>query len=169
MLSEAARFAGALNFTRPYWLTMAGPSGVGKSHLARKIYRQWMIENRFHTVVRDSRVLGNTGSFRDWRKLVAQVRGGDFDLVDDLCEEWFLVLDDIGTEQDNSGFILSVLDRIINARIGKWTVITTNFNVRQVAERLDARIASRMLRGGGVVVEVPENTMDFAMRTRRAA
>ncbi len=38
------------------------------------------------------------------------------------------------------------LDELLNARLGKWTVITSNLNIGQIAERLDVRISSRLMR-----------------------
>lgn len=160
MLREATRFAASINYTAPYWLTLAGPSGNGKSHLVRAIWKQFMQQNRFDNSVK---LHGNTGIWCDWRKFCNDIRCGQWDLAADLCDEWFVVLDDIATEHDPSGFIASKLDLIANARRQKWTLITVNLRLNEIAEKLDPRIASRMLRDNGVVYEI--NTTDYALRS----
>jgi DNA replication protein DnaC len=155
LLDAAARFAGELNNSQPRWLTLTGPSGIGKTMLAREVWRHWMDYSRFDIGfdAQKQQVTGNTGQFVCWRRFCGDIRGGAFGRVDDICSEHFVVLDDIGSEYDPSGFIASTLDRIINARQGKWTLITCNLSLSQIAARLDARIADRMLRDGSEVVE----------------
>lgn len=165
-LDAASLFASSLNRVRPYWLTLAGVSGLGKTHLAKRVFRYFMDWSR-HQLDYDpdrKRVFGNTAIWCDWRKLCAGVRRGEYGWVEDICEEWFVVLDDIGTEHDPSGHIASVLDQIISGRSKKWTLITVNLTLDQIATRLDTRIASRMLRDNGQVVEM--EGIDYNLRQR---
>ncbi len=108
--------------------------------------------------------VGQRGQFVDWRKLCATVREGSWGWVDDICEDGFIILDDIGSEYDKNGFISSLLDRVLNARIRKWTLITCNLPLDEIAERMDARIASRMIRDGNIVVDC--DTTDYALRAQ---
>lgn len=164
-LEAAARFAADINHTEPYWLSFLGKSGVGKTHLARRIFRHFMGVSRFDLSFNPerNRIEGNTGNWCNWRKLCASVREGNYGWVEDLCEDWFVVLDDIGTEYDSSGHLASVLDRIIAGRKKKWTVLTVNLSLEQISEKLDPRIASRMLRDGGQIVDMSEAT-DYSLR-----
>lgn len=164
MLDAARTFAASVNYTEPYWLTMCGKSGVGKTHLAKAVYRQFMQQNRFDIMFDAIRqhVFGNTGTFIDWRDFCDDLRSGAYADVDWLCNEWFVVLDDVGSERDPTGFIASALDRILNSRQRKWTLITTNLTLAEISERLDTRIASRMLRNDGVVIEA--DTTDYSLR-----
>jgi DNA replication protein DnaC len=164
-LFDVARdFAASINYTTPYWLTLCGKSGVGKTHLAKAVYRQFMQQNRFDIMFDSIRqkTYGNTGEFVNWRDFCDAVRSGAYDHIDQLCDEWFVILDDIGSERDPTGFIASALDRILNSRQKKWTLITTNLSLPEISERLDARIASRMLRDNGVVIET--DATDFSLR-----
>lgn len=169
MLEATARFAASINYVPPYWLTLAGTSGIGKTHLCKAVMRQFMEQNRFEVKLDrlEQRIYGNTGTFCDWRKFCADVRSGSFGLMEDLISEWFVVLDDIGTEHDPNGFIASALERVIAGRKGKWTLITCNLSLQQIAERLDTRIASRMLRDNGEVLEI--NATDYNLSKTTAA
>lgn len=163
LLDETARFAASINFTTPYWLTLSGHSGVGKTMLAKTVYRQFMDQNRFELKFDRlrNRTYGNTGGFYCWRSCCSSFRAGAYELIEDICDEWFVILDDVGSERDPTGFIASALDQILNARQHKWTLITTNLSLREIAN-IDARISSRMLRNNGVVLEV--NSQDYALR-----
>jgi DNA replication protein DnaC len=164
----AAKFIASVNYVKPpFWLTLTARSGTGKTKLARAVYRQFMDQNRFERFYDplNNRIGGNTCMFVDWRKFCDDVKGA-FDLIDDVCAEWFVILDDLGAERDASGFIASVIDRILNARRGKWTLITTNLKLRQVAEKIDPRVSSRMLRDGNQVVE--SDALDYNSAERKA-
>lgn len=155
-LEAASAFIASVNFTRPYWLTLCSKSGTGKTLLARAAYRQFMEQNRFEFSYDRSRnrIQGNTSMFVDWRKFCDNLRGGAYELVDDLCEEWFVIIDDLGAERDTTGFIAAATDRILNSRRDKWTLITTNLPLSEIGNRIDPRVASRMIRDNNQVVEI---------------
>jgi len=166
MFAAAQRFAASVNYTAPYWLTLAGTSGAGKTHLAKAVWRQWMDQNRFDIGfdAPAQRTYGNTGMFIRWRELCSDLRSGCYEGIEDIIKEWFVVFDDVGSEQDNTGFIASATDRIFAGRVGKWTMITTNLTLQEIADRIDVRVADRMLRNDGVVVEV--NCPSYMMRAK---
>ena len=165
-LEAAASFIASVNFTRPYWLILSAKSGCGKTLLARAIYRQFMEQNRFElSYDRDrNRIQGNTAMFVDWRKFCDHVRGGAYELIEDLCDEWFVIIDDLGAERDTTGFIASATDRILNSRRDRWTLITTNLPLSEIGERIDPRVASRMIRGDNQFVEI--ETIDWNLRSQ---
>ena len=96
--------------------------------------------------------MSRRGGFIGWRKIVDQLRNGDYGIMDAVCNDWFVALDDIGAERA-SDFSVSKLDQIIDARLGTWTVITCNFTREEIAEQMDVRIASRLGRANNVIVD----------------
>lgn len=89
------------------------------------------------------------------------MREGEYRVLDDLCQLSFLVVDDIGAEH-GSAFINSKLYDLCARRETKWTVFTGNLSLSDIEQQIDARIASRMIRNGSVVVDV--NVPDFNLR-----
>lgn len=126
------------------WLTLLGLSGVGKTMLAQGV-RSCIRANRPNLIVR---------LFR-WSDVVNDhLRKGDYDIIPYLIGEVdVLVLDDIGLES-GSAFSNAKLGEILDARLNKWTMMTSNFSLNQVGGCIDVRIASRMVRGDSMVVEM---------------
>jgi len=155
MWNAAERFAADVNNRTPYWLSFLGTSGTGKTHLAKMLYKHFMGCSRFNLDYdpKVNKIVGNTGQFCDWRRLTADLRSGDYGLIEDLTGDWFVVLDDVGSSYDPNGFVASALDQVLNGRLRKWTVITCNYGLAEIAERMDTRIASRMIRDDSIVVE----------------
>jgi DNA replication protein DnaC len=138
--------------TAPRWLSFLGRSGAGKTHLARSITRFFKSEAAIYVEPVTGAHLGRRGGFIGWRKVIDRLRDGDYGIIDAVCNDWFVALDDIGAERA-SDFSVSKLDQVIDARLGKWTVITCNFSREEIAEHLDVRIASRLGRGNNVIVD----------------
>lgn len=165
MFDAAAMFAASINFTEPHWLTLLSQSGTGKTTLAKSVWTQFMEQNRFvlKLDVPQQRIFGNTAHFCNWRNYCSGVRQGSFGVIDDLCSEWFVILDDVGSEHDPNGFIASTLDRILNSRQNKWTMITSNLSLEHFSQ-IDPRVASRMIRNGSVVIEC--GAIDYNLREK---
>ncbi len=88
---------------------------------------------------------------------------GDYAFLDDLRNYDFFVFDDIISEYSKLRELsASKLYDVFDSRIGKWTVITANASLEQIGEILDPRIASRMIRNNGVVLDV--DVQDFNLR-----
>lgn len=79
-----------------------------------------------------------------------------------MCDAFFVVVDDLGSPRDQNGYLADCYARICEERLGKWTIITTNKPLAQIADEIDARIASRMIRGGSKVIET--NAPDWNLR-----
>jgi DNA replication protein DnaC len=138
--------------TAPRWLSLLGRSGTGKTHLARSVTRFFKAEAAIYIEPGTGAHLIRRGGFIGWRKVVDHLRDGDYGIIDAVCNDWFVVLDDIGAERA-SDFSVSKLDQVVDARLGKWTVVTCNFSREEIAEHMDVRIASRLGRGKNVIVD----------------
>ena len=149
--------------TTPRWLSLLGRSGTGKTHLARGTTRFFKAEMAIYIEPGTGAHLSRRGGFIGWRKVVDHLRDGDYGIIDAICSDWFVALDDIGSERA-SDFSVSKLDQVIDARLGKWTVITCNFTREQIAEHMDVRIASRLGRGKNVIVD-DINVLDYSTRS----
>ncbi len=151
MKLETARFITAYkNHDEPYWLSLLGNSGTGKTFLA---------ELSFDTI-------------HPWYEVLAWARNRDMTLagyerppkekfLDLAFRNYMVVIDDIGSEY-TTDFARSKLYEFLNRRDRKWTMITANLSLEQIATKLDERIASRMMRHNSVVVEV--DTKDYSLR-----
>ena len=65
-------------------------------------------------------------------------------------DAWLLVIDDLGVERDTSGFIKDRLFTLLEKRLNKWTLITTNLKLKTIQDSYDVRIASRIIRDGNI-------------------
>ena len=121
------------NLTMGNFLVLAGPSGVGKTHLALAVAWEWF-EDGFDVL------FSRADDLLDWLR-----QGYDDNTYhkrfDSIRQRHLLVLDDLGTEQakDWAG---EKLDRIVDWRyINRLPlVVTTNAK----SEDLAARVASRL-------------------------
>ncbi len=140
------------------WLSLVGSSATGKTLAARRITR---VFNRFCEGLPDELRNKRTGDINrrkggmlSWPQCIEWMLEKDFGFMRQACEDWFLVLDDVGAEHEKLRELsVSKLFTILNARTDKFTVLTCNFSLQQIAERMDPRIASRLIRHGGVVVD----------------
>lgn len=163
MLAAARQFIADMDQNaKPRWLSFTGRSGCGKTHLAKRICTFWETSGCWAIHRESGHSFMREGRFLDWRVFARDIKG-NWGLVDDLCDMPFLAIDDIGAEYDPSGFLKGQLDMILNQRLGKWTVITSNMSLKHIAEKVDARIASRMIRSGGEVIHT-EGVDDYSMR-----
>lgn len=129
------------------WVSLMGASGCGKSHLAAAAVR----------------VLHNLG-FGDTRVQMWTWRNAMRRMMDDsgvmywLADLHVLVLDDIGTgftaSSKAAALTSSLLYDLLEARLGKWTILTSNLSPGDIAETLDVRIASRLYRGKNVIIDM---------------
>lgn len=134
------------NKKKPYWLTLAGNCGVGKTMLARGIVKASEIVHA-----------------QTWRWATAvnkYMRAGDYGIVDHLCDLRLLLIDDVGSEH-MSDYTNKELLRVLENRLDKWTIITTNKTMDEISDTVDMRISSRLKRGRNVVVNM-FNVKDFA-------
>jgi DNA replication protein DnaC len=166
MVEKAARFVKAVRAgDPPYWLTLAGPSGAGKTFIAKRIYRHIQDIRKFSTKVVDGEFSYPT-EWMYWPKVAQDLQQQiESDDVYHAPHFQFLALDEVGGIRDASGYVSNRLAVMLGQRMDKWTIITSNLFVEQIGERLDTRIASRLIRDRNQVVEV--DVMDYALRKPR--
>ena len=128
-----------------YWLTLFGSSGCGKTFLARHA-RSYL---RNH---------GIDCQLWNWGVAFGKLNEPGSELTTHLIHLPVLIIDDIGTGytlSDKSAELHSTrLYEILEARISKYTLLTSNLNPQQIRERLDARIASRLFRGQNTIIDL---------------
>lgn len=140
---------------QPRWLSLIGRSGTGKTHCAEKLWRMALGKSDFSKTAFVPQVIY-------WPDFIQQLRGGNGYALRDDAKTWpVLLLDDIGAERDPSGYAAEELNTLLGCRMNKWTLITSNKTLESL-KAIDARIASRLVRGQNICVEV--NTQDFAER-----
>ena len=165
MLEATKQFASDMvRNHNPRSLAFLGVSGTGKTHLAKALTRFFKTHCRYYVEPNTGANLSRSGGRVEWRKLVQLVREKQYGVLNDLRDDWFVCLDDTGAEhKTESNFTVSVLDDLLNARLGKWTVVTANMTLEQIANDWDARIASRLKRDNGMVVTI-KGIRDWAYR-----
>jgi DNA replication protein DnaC len=144
-------------------LVLAGDSGTGKTHSAKAIHR-------FATAASMSAY--DLGHWRNGPPDVSYCAWAEFIDAESsmwerqLIETSMAILDDVGSESDRyrSGASVDRLCRILSARDGKSTVITTNLGVEEWAAR-DKRVADRLLRGSDYVKI--EGVQSWALRNKQ--
>lgn len=120
-------------------LLFYGDVGTGKSHLAMAIHKE--IQKK-----------GYTSIFLEMDKVVRAIRetwdkDNDYkesELLNVLAEVDLLILDDLGAEYANEWFQEKLLS-ILNSRVGKATIITTNLDILQINQKYSKRISDRIL------------------------
>lgn len=173
MKAAAERFAlEMLGHMAPRWLSLLGTSGAGKTMLAKwikgvfKEHLDWQIiwpatEQTKTESTPHGRIIRHRGGYQTWAGIARDLREQEYRKFDDLCALTFLVVDDIGAEH-GSTFINSKLYELCSRRENKWTVFTGNLSLSDIEQTIDARVASRMIRHGSVVVDV--DVPDWNMR-----
>lgn len=132
-----------INRVRPMrWLSLLGSSGIGKTHLARAII-DTLKRERPDSIIQ----------FWSWSKVVAMLRDGEWGLIQHLIDNPFvLALDDIGVTNE-SAITIAAMNRLADARLGKWTIFTSNLSAENINKQIDTRVASRLYRGNNVICE----------------
>ena len=131
--------------TTPYWLTLFGKSGAGKTLLARHAH---------HTLKR----AGYTCQLWRWGHAFSRLMNGEWELLGHLGRLPILFLDDIGAEYNESprckALNAAKLYDLLEDRLGKWTFLTSNLTPEQLGNTLDVRITSRLFRGNSRVIDL---------------
>lgn len=129
----------------PYWLTLYGNCGCGKTLLASHA--------RHH--------LGSLGSrveLRNWPRVLESIYNKDEGLLNQMMTTPILILDDVGAEYTastkTSRYSAAKLYLLAEARLGKWTFITSNLDYYAMKQEIGHRFASRVYRNSAAVIDM---------------
>ena len=151
----AAAIGACCSGDKPWPLTLAGDVGVGKTYAAKLLW---------------SRGIGRSwySSFTFLVRSHAEAKRHEliwYDRADQVCvgvdEFWrhladtnrLVVVDDIGVRGDESPHAYETLLELLDRRIGKPTVFTTNHKLSGLQDIYDLRIADRLRAGTYVYLE----------------
>lgn len=100
-----------------------------------------------------------------WPALIRDLRGGErYAELREMSDWPVLFLDDIGAERDSTGFAAEQLNTLLGCRVHKWTILTSNLMLHQLAA-IDPRISDRIIREpGNQFVEL--TTTSYALRQK---
>jgi DNA replication protein DnaC len=165
MLKEAKAFCNDFIFGKaPRWLTIIGKSGCGKTWLARQIRdflkkHSWDVYYRTRRQGQDGYSGAQDGPIFDrWGKMVSGLRSDDGRAYNRGIGDWLKIIDDLGVDSFGSDgevtlFARQKIGHLLDMRLRKWTVITSNYSVAMFQDHFDARIADRMQRDGNRVFD----------------
>ncbi len=129
----------------PHWLSLMGRSGAGKTFLGSQVVQHAKNAVRGKLDVQ----------CWSWKKALDDMLNGEWGLMDWLKSRHVLMLDDIGAESTNKLYVPKLYE-LLEARVGKWTIITTNLSAREISDQMDTRITSRLVRGGSKVISLKQ-------------
>lgn len=146
---------------QPYWLSILGPSGIGKTLALRQLF--WMLSRNDHLwpiptggggerMAQCAHIIPGK-DLTDW---AAPCEYGRYDL---------LYVEDIGSgafgDRGSGAVLASRIAELLSYRDRRWTLLCANMDRRAIAEKLDPRIASRLKRDGSVMLQLPDDVPDF--------
>lgn len=121
-------------------LFINGACGTGKTHLAAGIVRQFIFKGANVAFKRSA------DFFCEVREMFKEhFEGGETSVISPLERVRFLVFDDLGAgslSDCERRYTLKLIDTRLNKL--RPTVVTSNWNLQEIAERMDDRIASRL-------------------------
>jgi hypothetical protein len=173
--SAAAKFVADIEAgADPYWLTLSGEPGCGKTLISTATFRQAAKSCEAATanhpqqtgVYSERRRRPGTRWIDETRFAQLFLDDKQYDLPEHLAIEWLVCYDDLGSKRDAKDLIGDALYRLTNQRLGKWTLWSTNFSMEEIAKRIDPRVSSRLIRDNNRLVTITAG--DYAKRPKGA-
>jgi len=139
--------------TNPKLLVVAGRNGCGKTHVAWRChdYLQRAAIQGWEKRWWKNRLLVSV--FNPWSQLAGTSEDERDGVWRDCIESDFLVLDDVGSETDQFKSLVPTenLRLMLDERLGRFTMITTNISPKNWGTKWGPRVADRLLRGAELV------------------
>lgn len=177
----AAEFVAAMERGgEPYWLTLTGVNGCGKSYLGRQIFEQAKRVNPGNPA---NNPIWPPAALESWGRgvntytasrpyalwydeggMASRMRAGDYELPRGLRDDFFVALDELGATRDTTNFVSEAVGTLAEARLGRWSFFATNLTLAEIADKMDARISSRLVRDANRVVVIKARDYAYAGR-----
>src|SRR5699024_6943685 len=119
-------------------IMLHGSYGIGKSHLAKSIADEIIKKDYTAIFIATPMLLRKVRATYDTDSKISED-----ELIDSLIDVDLLVLDDIGAERATDWAIERLFD-LINARLGKHTIYTTNYSPEDLMKIFGERDYSRL-------------------------
>ncbi len=144
------------------WLSLLGPSGVGKTHVLKQALACLQsAAARGHWKIPTA--TGHRGP--QLAHLVPAVDLEDFRAARDYARYDVIYIEDIGSgaalDRGAGAVTRSRIAELLQLRSGKWTLMDANLYRKEIEAQIDGRIASRLKRDGSWMCEVPQEVPDF--------
>lgn len=131
---------------QPRWLSILGQTGTGKTEWAKRLKdaaKPYGISQMWH-----------------WSDVCDKyLADRDYGILRHMERVDFLVIDEIGLKEWASAN--RDLSALLNRRLGKWTVITSNLTQGELAD-IDARVASRLVRLNNRLITMSPECPDYS-------
>lgn len=125
------------------WLILFGKTGSGKSHL-------------LHNSIRLLREFRKKPVSKRASDIATALREGNSHSMHQIwIPSYIFAIDDFGAEY-HTDFMTSQWFDLLDARVGKWTFITSNLTPEQWEKRYGSRIASRLMDSRNSVVDLTQ-------------
>jgi DNA replication protein DnaC len=133
-------------------LVIIGHYGSGKTHVARAIFKFALTASMaaFETRKWPGGRFPQS-MYLPWPQAVNEFEQKNFSCLADAMSVELLVLDDIGAENDPWKVASDRLCQILSRRERMFTVVTSNIQPAEWADKFDGRIADRLLRNSVIV------------------
>lgn len=144
------------------WLSLLGPSGVGKTHVLKQAMA--CLSSAYG---RGLWKLPTKTGFRgpQMAHLIPAVDLEDYKAARDYAKYDVIYIEDIGsgaTMDKGAGAVLrGRIAELLQLRSNRWTILDANLYRGEIEKQLDGRIASRLKRDGSWMVEISDEVPDF--------
>ncbi|WP_395741155.1 hypothetical protein [Prosthecobacter sp.] len=144
------------------WISLLGPSGVGKTHVLKQAMA-CLQSAAARGVWKIPTATGHRGP--QMAHLIPAVDLNDYRAARDYAKYDVIYVEDIGSgaalDKGAGAVMRSRIAELLQLRSGKWTLLDANLYRREIETEIDGRIASRLKRDGSWLCEIEQEVPDF--------